>query len=470
MGTRGLVAAVVFCAFAGSAWADPKSDVQAKTKEAMASYDAMDYSATKKLLNQALATAKKAKLDKDPVVARLYLNIGIAAFADGDQDGAKVAFLSAVQVDSKIQIEPAYKSPELTKLLEQARGEALGAAGIGGGEPTTGGGECAGVKGLQHTIIDTAPAGTKQPIEVLAGSDVTSLKLVLAYRPEGATEFVESKLVKQGECKYAGEIPASAMKGSLVHYYVAALNDNNKAVASRGSSGSPNILELTARAGSSGIKADEEDPINGGKKSGGAASGSVSGGVLAGGKPPKVYLALAGGTGFGYVSGKTEFGNPVENCCLGNSLIVLTPELGYHVNPRLSIGLAARIGLPLGANIDGPKGKSSTVAPAALLRARYALSPSGQGLRVMGQIGGGILRNTIKLNEAQDGMDTDIVGQGPLLIGGGVGFSKKLGTNLAFIADLSALAAIAVVDKLGNTTNLGSGIGADLSVGMSLGF
>ena len=44
--------------------------------------------------------------------------------------------------------------------------------------------------------------------------------------------------------------------------------------------------------------------------------------MLAGGKPPKVYLALAGGTGFGYVSGKTEFGNPVENCCLGNSLIV----------------------------------------------------------------------------------------------------------------------------------------------------
>ncbi|MBA3395637.1 MAG: tetratricopeptide repeat protein [Deltaproteobacteria bacterium] len=471
MGTRGLVAAIVFCAIAGSAWADPKSDVQAKTKEAMESYDSMDYAATKKLLNQALATAKKAKLDKDPVVARLYLNIGIAAFADGDQDGAKVAFLSAVQIDSKIQIEPAYKSPELTKLLEQARGEALGAGvGIGGGEPALGGGECAGVKGLQHTIIDTAPAGTKQSIEVLAGTDVANLKLVVAYRPEGASEFVETKLVKQGECKYVGEIPASAMRGSLVHYYVAALNDKNKAVASRGSSGSPNILELTARAGGSGVKADEEDPINGGKKSGGGASSGVSGGVIAGGKPPKVYIALAGGTGFGYVTGKTEFGNPVENCCLGNSLIVLTPELGYHVNPRLSIGLAARIGLPLGANIDGPKGKSSTVAPAVLLRARYALSPTGQGLRVMGQIGGGILRNTIKLNEAEDGMDTDIVGQGPLLLGAGVGFTKKLGTNLAFIADLSALGAIAVVDKLGNTTNLGSGIGADLSVGMSLGF
>jgi len=88
----------------------------------------------------------------------------------------------------------------------------------------------------------------------------------------------------------------------------------------------------------------------------------------------------------------------------------------------------------------------------------------------MGQVGAGILRNTIKLDNAQAGMDTDIVAQGPLLVGGGVGFTKNLSGNVAFIADLSALAGIAVVDHLGSAPKLNSGLSADLSLGLQLGF
>ena len=462
MGTRSFAAVIALGLFAGSAWAGPKEDIQKKTKEAMENYDLMDYGAAKKSLESALATAKKAKLDKDPVTARIYLSLGLAAYADGDADGAKAAFTAAVQIDPKIQIDPAYRSPELTKLLDSVR-----TGGDGGGLASD---ECAGIKGMQHAIIDEAAAGKPQPIEVLVGGDVTSSRIGVFYRVEGTADFVEGKLTKEGECKYVGEIPAAAMKGSLIHYYVAALNEHGKAVASRGSSGSPNIIELTAGTGGGVVVDDGEDPINGRRKAA-PTSGSVSGGVVAGGKPAKIFVQVAGGTGFGYVSGKTEFGNPVEDCCVGNSLVVITPELGYQASPQLSIGLAGRLGLPIGANIDDPmKGKSSTLAPAVLLRARYALSRTGEGVRLMGQIGGGIVRNTIKLKESQDGMDTDIVGQGPLLIGAGIGYKKLLTGNVAFIGDLSVLGAIAVVDKLGSAPNLGHGIGADLSLGISVGF
>src|SRR5258707_1625348 len=104
MGTRSHVAWAVALAVAlgltRPAAADPKSDIAQKAKEAMESYDLMDYEAARKLLNQALATTKKAKLDKDPVAAKVYLSLGIATFAGGDQDGAKVAVLSAVPIDS----------------------------------------------------------------------------------------------------------------------------------------------------------------------------------------------------------------------------------------------------------------------------------------------------------------------------------------------------------------------------------
>src|SRR5690606_28682512 len=104
-----------------------------------------------------------------------------------------------------------------------------------------------------------------------------------------------------------------------------------------------------------------------------------------------------------------------KNCCFGGPIVALQPEIGYFVSPQLSIGIAARIGLPIGANVEG----HATAAPGGLARVRYALSSSGDGLRVMGQIGAGILRNTIKLDNHEPGMDTDIVAQGPLLVGGG---------------------------------------------------
>jgi hypothetical protein len=66
-------------------------------------------------------------------------------------------------------------------------------------------------------------------------------------------------------------------------------------------------------------------------------------------------------------------------------------------------------------------------------------------------------------------MDTDIVGQGPLLIGGGIGYFKHLAGKLSFVADVSALVGIAVVDKLG-TTKVNTGFGADFSLGLALGF
>ena len=182
--------------------------------------------------------------------------------------------------------------------------------------------------------------------------------------------------------------------------------------------------------------------------------------------PAKIYVGVAGGTGFGYVTGKTEFDNEVENCCIGNSLIVLVPEVGYYVNPQLTIGIAVRLGIPVGANLEG----HSTAAPGGMVRARYSLSPSGEGVRLLGQIGAGILRNTIKLNNATDGMDTDIVAQGPLLIGAGVGYTRRLSGKISFMADFSAIGAFAVVGELGSAPNLNSGLSADLSVGVAVGF
>ena len=83
-----VVVGIVWC-LAAPAHADPRSEIAAKTKAAMASYDAMDYETARRLLNQALAIAKKARLDKDPIVARVYLELGITQLAGSDLEAAR---------------------------------------------------------------------------------------------------------------------------------------------------------------------------------------------------------------------------------------------------------------------------------------------------------------------------------------------------------------------------------------------
>jgi hypothetical protein len=88
----------------------------------------------------------------------------------------------------------------------------------------------------------------------------------------------------------------------------------------------------------------------------------------------------------------------------------------------------------------------------------------------MAELGFGILRNTIKLSADMPGMDTDVVAQGPLLLGAGVGYTFRLSDSLAILVDLDAIAGLAVVDKLGTAVHLNTGVGGDLRAGVAVGF
>jgi hypothetical protein len=444
-----------------AAHADAKADIQAKAKQAMDQYDQMDYDTARKLLTQAVVLAKKAKLDKDPVLAKVYVDLGIVAFAVPDADAAKVAFQTAVQIDPKVQIEAAYRSPDMNKLLDEVRSEQAGGSP---GEPMTPSADCASVTGLQHALIENGKAAAALPVEATVGTDIQPAKVSLWYRGEGASDFTEVKMARSG-CKYTASIPPAGTRGSVVHYYVAAYDAANKVLAEKGSAASPNIIEL---AGGSGTKGDEEDPLGTGgksKKDPDASGGDVTEKVEGPSGPSHVFIAAAGGTGFGYVTGTTEGGNAVKQCCIGNSLVIVTPELGIMIGKQMSIGVAVRLGFPVDANVPG----HATLAWAGLARFRYALDDSGEGVRVLGQAGVGIIRNTIKLDNPMMGEDTDIVAQGPLLFGGGIGYTKKLSSAVAFIFDVSALVGVAVTKSALASPALNSGITADLSLGLAVG-
>ena len=105
------------------------------------------------------------------------------------------------------------------------------------------------------------------------------------------------------------------------------------------------------------------------------------------------------------------------------------------------------------------------------MRLRYRPGTTGAGVHVNGALGGGVMRNTIKLgNEVGPGMDTDIVAFGPLLLGAGVGYGLPLGAGKArLIADFNATAGLPVIDKIGEAS-MNFGIEFDASLGVLVGF
>ena len=453
--------------------AKAKKEIEQKIKEAMENYDLLEYEEARKILNQALTIAKKAKLENDPATAKVHVRLGIVYFAGlQDAESAKLSFLNAVEIDKNVALEKAYSTPEMVKLLDEAKAEAVGSGGGGGTTPTPAGGggsdvDCASVAGLQHNIVDTAKGGADLSLQVAVGADVEPAKVSIMYRPRGATDFTEAKMTASG-CVYTGAIPKGALRGDLVHYYVAAYNAGGKVLASKGSAGSPNIIEVLGGGGGS-RSGDDENPlgddvgeIGGG---GGGGSGGDIGTVVAPKGPRKVFLTIAGGSGGGYVTGKTEQERNDVKCCFAPQLVHLAPELGYYINPTTAVSLGARIGFPIGANRMG----HATAAPAGLLRIRKMFSTTGSGLQVSGAIGGGVIRNTIKLDAQPVDMDTDIVALGPLLVGAGAGYNASLGAGLALVAELNALAGIPVVKELGQS-QLNFGVQFDLNLGLQIGF
>ena len=67
--------------------AKTKKEIQQKIKEAMENYDLLEYEEARKILNQALTVAKKAKMESDPVTAKVHLRLGIVRFVAGIEVG-----------------------------------------------------------------------------------------------------------------------------------------------------------------------------------------------------------------------------------------------------------------------------------------------------------------------------------------------------------------------------------------------
>ena len=102
---------------------------------------------------------------------------------------------------------------------------------------------------LVHEPIDQAPPG--RPLDVTAGvpSD-PGWSVVLYYRGAGEDLYQQVRMRPRPGlgAELVGRIPAAAMTGASLHYYLAARDAEGKIVASSGKAATPNIITLDPAA------------------------------------------------------------------------------------------------------------------------------------------------------------------------------------------------------------------------------
>ncbi len=442
------ITAILLCSLSHSvnALADATSDIRERSTEAMENFDLLEFDEAKRLLQEALQIAKRKKL-RTPLVASVYINLGVVYFSGfDDADKAKAQFVKAVEIDNSVDIDAAYRTAAMARLLKESKT----LAGVGGETDVVDDiddVDCASIEGLAHELLEVVTAGQPATVTAHLGSDTSAQSVHLYYRTKGSADFVDVTMKKRGECQFVGKIPAEALSSDIIHYYVAALSRKGKRVSSRGSAGSPNIIEVQA-AGDAGFgDADDENPLSGSQAtaidSGEDASVS-SVGPIGDNNSPKLFLTIAAGSGAGYVNGETEQVKSPVGCCVAPAFLHVLPELGYFLNQRMAIALAFRLGFPIGANRRG----HATAAPAALLRIHYSLSSNGgDGLSLIGALGGGLIRHTIKIEDQPKDMNVDTTASGPLLVGLGVNYVRALSGPMRFVLGINATAGVPVTSK-----------------------
>jgi hypothetical protein len=193
---------------------------------------------------EAIKELKKAYLLKR--LPALLLNIGATYRKMNDLDNAVYYYKKYLA-----EAPEAKDRAEVEKTLAELEHEKPGA----GGAPSTAAAEPAPpaespapppATEWKHTPVDAAPP--EQPLDVRVQMPVSKgVKVYVYYRGAGQADFSQVLMRRHGSEK-VGRIPAEAMSGKSVQYYVEGKDDKGHVVKSFGSPSDPNIVRIDESA------------------------------------------------------------------------------------------------------------------------------------------------------------------------------------------------------------------------------
>jgi hypothetical protein len=492
------------------AGAETEKQVARMNKRAMEDYDALEFESARKTLVDAVALLRSAGLDEAPIAAKTYLNLGII-FISGfkDKNRGVQQLVAALRINPNLKLDPALATPELDEAFVAAQKQATKE-----GRPPaeTAKPPAEEVKGLQHQPIEEAKPGAPITVKADLGADSGATKVILFYRSSGQEDFVAVPMKASGGTGYAGVIPAEAVAGRTLQYYLEARDARGRATFGSGSAPNPYLITITEGGGGAVPEVDVEDPLMREKLRKKRAAEDK-------GKRDHLFLFVMPGFGFGYQPGgnQTEVAWQYQGSMLNTYApasvdkqggVAIAPfhiavELGWMITHAFSLSVLGRFQVYTGANAQtiqtgmevGGTTKSSG-AVAAMLRARYRFLSGKVHPYLHLDFGGGEIRNALNVSGAQgdpanggrhlidytsaqayNSGDTslmqeicvdpnncyDTIKLGYLFVGGGLGVWYDFAKHFALIVDVNLLGALG----LGNAQR---GMNIDFQIGVGAHF
>jgi hypothetical protein len=440
---------------------DPVAQITQLNRDALAAYQAHKYEDARKLLKQALDVAAAASLDQHPIKARTHIHMGVVIINGFKQREVGIKqFKKAIEIQPDIMLTKNLVTPDLQAAFDQAVAEMKSPPPEGGEgkvtppeppqpPPSPSGPEASG--GLVHEAVTQGKQGSAISISVGVQSDLKFDKLVLAYRPDGGSDFLGRQMKEVSEGTYAAEIPTSATGGRSVSYYIEAEDKEGSPVASRGSADSPLTITLkgSARPAVAARKPDDEDE---GEDEDEEDEGTRS----------KLYFGLLGGTGGGYATGngETNANVMIKPPGMAWSVLQFAPEIGYWLRPNLMLSVQGRFQYIFGTT-DLLKPDPRTGNERVYHTANYAVAGFVKATWRFGEgtyrpffslaAGGGDIRHVVTFKtlkecgvQTQGGVMTskmqpctDTISAGPLAFGPGGGIMANVADHVAVVLQIN---------------------------------
>jgi hypothetical protein len=464
---------------------DDNTDAIAKAtqlnKDAIAAYQAHKTDDAKRLLKQALDLCDASGLDQHPIKARTLVHFGMVLIGGSKQRDLGIKqFKKAMALEPEIGLTKSIATPEMQSALDEARksgpapveakSDAKATAPDTDATPAAdetpsgsddnataaapeppappppppppppaveaepSGGPAVSSAGLDHEPVTRARPNTAIPITVNVEQGLKFEKLVLAYRPNGANDYLGREMKQVDPGIYSAEIPARSTNGKLVAYYIEAQDKNGDPVAARGSADKPLVIMLgearvakkePSKGDDDGDDDDDDDDEN----------------------AARFFVGLQIGSGVGYAKGNgdNDSGTPYSSGGVATAQAAhLAPEFGYWLRPDFMLSVQIRYQLVTGTTefIDptGHVHQGINYAFAAFAKATWAFGHGRLKPIVSLALGGGQIRHVVKnamyhdcgADKATDCVDT--IAAGPILAGGGAGILYSLTPRIAFLA------------------------------------
>lgn len=392
----------------GAVHGQGRGELETSLRQSMTSYDNLEFGEAERRLEDAISLAERLGLDGDPLVADLYIFLGVVRFTISGEEATEKAFAQGLKLNPDANINPDYKTPDLEVILERVRAT-VPRNNVGTPDPAPVVG-----REIEHTPVQTANAGQPVIFEAAVPPTVPLYRMQLNFRRYGEREYSVLEMEPINPTTFRISLPGDEVYTSNIDYFIEALDRTGGILVATGGPLSPlNII----------VFGGDQYKGNGGK---GKGKGSPDPDPTPQGERQYVFLQVSGGGGFGLATGSPVVMSQLEiNPGLAPAPFHVVGELGFMLTRSLHLSGFYRAQIVERDDLFGAKLKW--------------WFDSESSWRAYTGVGGGYgrVRHTVDLRPAAAFVDT--TREGPFHGGVGFGFGYAFNDHFMMVIDFYTL-------------------------------